>query len=110
MIVLTPDAEERGLVADRITALKLDARLAVLSSCATASGRILSGEGVQGLCTAFLSAGVPAVLATLWEVEDRTTARFMDRFYAGLSSGSHAAKALGLTRASLYRRMEKHGL
>jgi tetratricopeptide (TPR) repeat protein len=72
----------------------LAARLAVLSGCATAGGRTLSGEGVLGLTSAFLAAGVPAVVATLWPVDDRTTADLMDRFYAELSAGHTAAAAL----------------
>jgi hypothetical protein len=55
---------------------------------------VLSGEGVLGLSSAFLSAGVPAVLATLWPVDDLTTARLMEAFYAGLASGNSAAEAL----------------
>ncbi|MFN2370453.1 MAG: CHAT domain-containing protein, partial [Candidatus Krumholzibacteriia bacterium] len=84
-----------------IAGLRLPARLAVLASCETAGGRILSGEGVQGLASAFLAAGVPAVLATLWPVDDQATARLVDRFYAGLAGGATAAAALGRAQAEV---------
>ncbi len=100
-ILLCPGADEAYLHADRIATLPLQARLAVLSSCTSAGGRVLSGEGVLGLCTAFLSAGVPAVVATLWEVEDRSTARFMDLFYTHLASGRCVAEALATARNDL---------
>jgi hypothetical protein len=87
--------------ADRIASMQLPANLAVLSSCQSAAGRILSGEGVQGLSSAFLSAGVPAVMATLWAVDDRTTARLMERFYEELADGQTVAGALRYAQISL---------
>ena len=66
----------------------------MLSGCESAGGRVLSGEGVLGLTAAFMSAGVPAIVATLWPVDDRATAAFMSRFYDGLSRGRTAAAAL----------------
>ncbi len=82
------------LTAARVAELKLPARLAVLSSCGTAGGPILSGEGVLGMTGAFLGAGVPAVVATLWPVDDAATTRLMARFYAELSRGATVAAAL----------------
>jgi CHAT domain-containing protein len=87
--------DARGpLTAEKIAVLRLNARLAVLSSCESGGGRVLSGEGVAGLSTAFLSAGVPAVAASLWPVDDRATARFMAWFYDELARGRPVAAAL----------------
>ncbi len=86
--------DEWVLRASDIASLHLSAQLVVLSSCQSASGRILSGEGVQGLSSAFLIAGVPAVLASLWPVDDAATARFMEEFYRALGNGEAAATAL----------------
>jgi hypothetical protein len=66
----------------------------VLSSCASAAGRTRAGEGVAGLASAFLSAGVPAVVATLWPVDDVSTQRFIGRYYEALARGAGAADAL----------------
>jgi CHAT domain-containing protein len=85
---------EAYLRAAAIAELELPARLAVLSGCASAGGKILSGEGVLGLTGAFAAAGVPAIVATLWPVSDRATARLMESFYRALARGAPAAVAL----------------
>jgi len=64
--------------------LDLAADLVVLSSCRTAIGREVRGEGLMGLTRGFLYAGVPRVVASLWPVQDRTTAELMSRFYRAL--------------------------
>lgn len=93
--------ESALLQAQDITDLPLAADLVVLSACETAEGRVISGEGVLGLSSAFLAAGAPAVVATLWPVDDSVTARMMKIFYDGLSSGHSAAVALGLARSAI---------
>jgi hypothetical protein len=85
---------QRDLLAFEIAGCRLSAKLAVLSGCRSAGGRILSGEGVQGLASAFLTAGVPTVIATLWPVDDRTTSRMIHHFYDGLAQGRTIASAL----------------
>ncbi len=89
------------LRAARIASLGLPARLAVLSGCESAGGRILSGEGVIGLTAAFVSAGVPTVVATLWPVDDRTTARLMERFYDALARDHTAGASLREAQAAV---------
>jgi tetratricopeptide (TPR) repeat protein len=82
------------LRAGDIAAQRMPARLAVLSGCESAMGRPSVGEGVAGLTAAFLSAGVNAVVATLWRVDDAVTADLMERFYGRLADGLPAAAAL----------------
>ncbi|HEX6903093.1 MAG TPA: CHAT domain-containing protein [Thermoanaerobaculia bacterium] len=64
--------------------LDLAADLVVLSGCRTALGKEVRGEGVMGLTRGFQYAGVPRVVASLWRVQDRTTAELMTRFYRAL--------------------------
>jgi len=78
-----------------------DARLVVLAACASASGRMNTGEGVLGLTSAFLAAGVPAVVATLWAVDDRATAHFSELFYAALAEGHGSGESLRLAQELL---------
>jgi CHAT domain-containing protein/tetratricopeptide (TPR) repeat protein len=61
--------------------VRLNADLVVLSACQTALGKQLRGEGLIGLTRAFMYAGTPRVLASLWKVDDRATAELMRRFY-----------------------------
>jgi CHAT domain-containing protein/Tfp pilus assembly protein PilF len=75
--------------------LPLAADLVVLSGCRTALGREVRGEGLVGLTRGFLYAGVPRVVASLWQVDDRATAALMERFYRGvLADGLAPGEAL----------------
>lgn len=89
------------LRAGRIAGLSLNARLAVLSSCESAAGGVLAGEGILGLGSGFLAAGVPAVVATLWPVEDLATFRFCADFYGALGRQGLPARAVVEARAAL---------
>jgi len=82
------------LRAHEIAGMHLPARLAVLAGCESAGGRVVSGEGVLGLTTAFTAATVPTVIATLWPISDRVTARFMKIFYAAMARGKPVGEAL----------------
>lgn len=99
-IICDPSRPDRRWRARDITALSLDLRLVVLASCESAAGRTLSGEGVQGLASAFLAAGAPTVLASLWPVDDDATAFFMTRFYGGLAHGLTALEAHAAAQAA----------
>lgn len=75
--------------------LELAADLVVLSGCRTALGKEVPGEGLMGLTRGFLYAGVPRVVASLWKVQDRTTAELMTLFYQAMwKQGLHPAAAL----------------
>lgn len=93
-ILFRPYGDRANPRASAIAALRLPAKLVVLSSCHTASGPIVSGEGLVGLANAFISAGAPAVLATLWAVDDGATARLVGAFYDALAGGECASAAL----------------
>jgi len=89
--------------ADSIAAVPTEAGLVVLSSCSTARGRMLSGEGLVGLSSAFLAGGAHAVVGTLWPIDDRAGARFMDRFYGHLAAPGGVADALSRARLDMSR-------
>ncbi len=74
--------------------LKLNANLAVLSSCGSGYGRFQEGEGMQSLARGFTYAGCPSILMTLWEVADQSTVSVMDRFYYYLGHGQSKSEAL----------------
>lgn len=72
------------LRAEDVAGLKLGADLVVLSACQTALGKELRGEGLLGLARAFMYAGTPRVVASLWKVADSATGDLMSSFYQGL--------------------------
>jgi len=72
----------------------LRADVVVLSGCATGDGGELRGEGVLGLTYGFLANGSRAVVASLWPIEDASTARFMSEFYGAYRAKAHPAEAL----------------
>jgi CHAT domain-containing protein len=59
----------------------------------------LSGDGINGLARAFMYAGTPSVIASLWDVADETTNRLVSGFYRAWLGGSD--KARGLRSAQL---------
>jgi len=64
-----------------ILRLRVPADLVVLSACETAKGRIYLTEGIVGLTRAFMHAGTPRVLCSLWKVDDEATRALMGAFY-----------------------------
>lgn len=81
-LALTPDEENDGfLTVLDVLRLELPADLVVLSACETGSGRVAAGEGIVGLTRAFMFAGAPRVVCSLWKVDDEATRALMTKFY-----------------------------
>ncbi len=95
-IVLAPDGENEGMLeVHEVYTLNLQQTgLVVLSACSTQLGRLSRGDDIIGLTRAFLYAGAPAVIASLWNVDDQATSALMTTFYARLKRGDSQAEAL----------------
>ncbi len=88
-------ASEDGLLQVReIGELQLGGSVVALSACRTASGAVLSGEGVLGLARAFFQAGARTVVGSLWPLRDDDAARIFSDFYRGIGEGESVAGAL----------------
>ena len=99
-IALAPSDEDNGLLsASVIQELNLSAELAVLSACDTGRGDI-TGDGVVGLSRAFIIAGVPSLVVSLWAVPDAPTAELMVEFYRNFKE-RNLDKAQALRKAML---------
>lgn len=86
--------ETRTLNTYEIYNLKLKSDLVVLSGCSTGSGKFQKGEGVMSLARAFLFAGCPAIIMTLWNVADISSSVVMVEFYRNLKNGYAKDEAL----------------
>jgi CHAT domain-containing protein len=91
LVLSLRDAEghpQRGFLRlPEIYNLEIDADLVVLSGCRTALGSEIRGEGLIGLTQGFFAAGARRLMASLWRVQDRSTAELMDLFYHRLLRG-----------------------
>lgn len=98
-----PDSNAAVLYTAEIYNLAVKAELVVLSSCESGLGRLVRGEGLLGLNRAFLYAGVPNVVYSLWKVNDRATADLMTSFYRALLEGKPYADALRAAKLDMLR-------
>lgn len=101
-IVLSESSQDDGLLTyDEVIQLPLRADLVVLSACDTGRGEI-TGDGVVGLSRAFLGAGVPSVVVSLWKIPDQETSQLMESFYQfSHHSKVNQAQALRLAMLNL---------
>lgn len=82
---LAADPKNDGrLEAAEIFSLRISPWLVTLSACRTGLGVVTSGGEVIGLNRAFIYAGAPAVVSSLWSIGDESTAFLMDKFYENL--------------------------
>jgi len=79
--------------------LDLNASMVTLSACNTGTGRLRTGEGIMSLARGFIYAGVPSIVMTLWEVQDKSGSEIMTEYYQNLMEGD--PKDIALQKAKL---------
>lgn len=94
LLIGDPAGRDAWLPVASISRLRLPARLCVLASCRSLGNGGLDNLSLAGIAPAWLMAGIPTVIATQRDVDDRATAEFMRRFYAALAGGRTAGAAL----------------
>ncbi|QJD79327.1 CHAT domain-containing protein [Spirosoma rhododendri] len=75
----------------------MNTQLVTLAACETGTGVEQRGEGVFSLARGFAALGVPAVLTTLWSVQNKSTYQITAQFYRYLADG--LPKDIALQRA-----------
>ena len=68
-------------------ALDVRSDLVVLSACETGVADVARGDEALGLVRGFLYAGAPRLLVSLWRVNDRSAAVFMETFHGACRDG-----------------------
>lgn len=74
--------------------LQLRAELVTLSGCATGASVVREGDELIGLTRGLLFAGAHAVMVSLWDVHDASTAVFMSEFYGRIGRGQEKRTAV----------------
>ena len=77
-----------------ILGLDMNPELVVLSSCNSALGELIDGEGLTSLYKALFHSNTKSVLSTLWSVNDESTSIIMKSFYQNLKKGKPKDEAL----------------
>ena len=93
MLLVPGGGEDGRLEVREVFGLDMQARLVVLSACETGLGKLSRGDELVGLQRAFLYAGTPAVVTTLWKVDDKATFELVRSFYTRLE-GTGPVEAL----------------
>ncbi|KYC42277.1 hypothetical protein WA1_20075 [Scytonema hofmannii PCC 7110] len=78
--------------------------LLVLSACETAAGDKRAALGLAGVA---VRSGARSTLASLWQVDDRSTSMLMSKFYQELTLDPNITKAEALRRAQLFVLQDK---
>jgi CHAT domain-containing protein len=105
-ILLAPSPNEPGPLDAQalVTRLHLDhTRLVVLSTCSSAGGLPVGAEGVAPLVRPLIGAGVPAVIGSLWDVDDATAEELLVSFHRRYREGNDAAIALQFAQLDLLK-------
>lgn len=90
----TTDSAAHILYNYEIQNLQLNAELAVLSACETGAGKVDKGEGLLSLARGFFYTGIPSVIMSKWQINDRSTSLIMNDFYKNLKQEKDKDKAL----------------
>lgn len=94
----TPGSENADITANELYSMELNAEIAVLSACETGLGKLQRGEGMMSLSRAFMYAGVPSTVISLWKVPDQSASLLMTKFYQHLKAGERKDEALRLAK------------
>jgi CHAT domain-containing protein len=103
LVVLDAHGEIGRMDTRQIASLRLrHARLVVLAACNTAVG--LNNGTRTSVAEAFLTAGAPSVIGTVWEISDEAASDFFPRLHSHFANGASAADALRAAQLETIRR------
>ena len=82
------------LTANDVRDLGLNDSLVVLSACESGLNKVVGGEELIGLTSAFFAAGAGSILMSLWRVDDAATLDLMTGFYKNLCADATITTSL----------------
>ena len=90
-----------------IYGIPMKARMVVLSSCNTGTGKLYSGEGILSLARGFIYSGSEAVVMSMWEIEDRAGTEIVKLYYNYLKKGFSKSMALRKARTEFLKNADQ---
>lgn len=96
--------DDGTLTAQEIYGLKLQADVVVLSACRSGGGRV-TGDGMATFARAFMYAGAPSLITSVWDVADESSAHLIPGFYRGWRGGASKARALRNAQLAFLRNL-----
>lgn len=85
---------------------RLRADLVLLSACHSASGKIYSGEGVQGMSKSFLLGGAHNILSSLWNASEASSMAITTSFLEYIHEGKPTDLALHQSKLDYLSKVE----
>ena len=102
-LLVAPDANGDG----RLTAREIGGMswskpsVVVLAACSTSAGPESRSQGPLGLSRVLLESGVPRVIATLWDIDDRVSHELFTTFHRQIRAGVDPIEALRTAQLQL---------
>jgi CHAT domain-containing protein len=86
------------LKAEQVQHLELNAELVALTTCEGWEGDLRQNEGIMGMVNAFSRAGAKRQIASLWKIDEQSSALIMALFYEEIQMGKAADEALRIAK------------
>jgi CHAT domain-containing protein len=95
VVLAAGSREEDGLLqVPEIAELDMRGLVVLLSTCSSARGEVIEGEGALSLSRAFFQAGAQAVVGNLWRLRDDEASLLVQQFADHLARGESLGRAL----------------
>jgi CHAT domain-containing protein len=104
LLLAAGDEGDGRLTAAEILKLRFKGRAIVMSAIGTQQDVFFTSAEIAKFNRAFLYAGSPSVVTTLWNIEDKSTAVFMNFFYKNLKKSESVADCMKETQIEMIRR------
>ncbi len=72
----------------------MSANLVYLAGCRSGVGQLITGEGLMSQARLFYVYGIPAIVATVWDVPDQSVYEISQSFYSNINTGQSYGQAL----------------
>ena len=97
------------LFLDELYGLSMDScKLMIISACETGNGQMIKQEGIMSLSRAFMYAGCPSTVNSLWKADDDATASILKKFHEELETGMTKSAALQQAKLDYIRKNPLH--